>query len=1087
MLCDNITVNDSLQGVNAGLRNVSGELRDASTQVGVFGRDSEKLKGVQEALSKQYELHAKKVDIYKESIEKTGDKMQDNIKERDKLKSSLDDANKSYEKAVELYGEESTQAQEAKEQVSELSGEYEKKEVAVEANAKAIERHEGNLSRANAQMARTQGELNKINAELELSENKWITTGEVLENTGKKMEKTGKGMTTVGNNILKATAPLIGMGIAALKVSADFESSMSEVEAVSGATGAELKLLEDKAKEMGKATSKSATESAEALKYMSLAGWDVQESLDGLEPILRISEAGNINLATASDLTTDSMAALGLEVGELPIYLDKVAQSQASANTSAEEMLEAYVIAGGTFNNLNVDLDTSAALLGILANRGIKGSEAGNALNSTLTNLSGSTDKSKKMFEELGVEIYDQEGNYKGIENVLGDLSTAFEGMTEEEQNYYKTQLVGKNQLDTLNALLAGTGDEYDALKGEIEGAEGAAAEMAETMQDNLQGQMTKLKSELEGVGLQLGETLIPMARDFIGVVSDWTQRFADLSPKTQEMIVKGAGLAVGLGLLLSVGGKVVSGAGTLVKVTGLVAKGIGLAGTASTVGATAIGGVGTAAGAASGAAGLGGMVAGLGGVVVAAAPFLLAGAAIAGVGYAIHKGLSQEVVPEVDLFADKIETTAGVLEESAGSMGQSMEVVTTEISEGTKEAVGAYMELNDGAKESLDGLYINSTTITEEIKEDMIAQYKGMGEQVINQLEQDKEEELATLTKFFENSESLTHEEQQQILIDAQLHNNKEQLEVQQSQEQIEAILAKASKEKRALTREEKEEINQLQEEQKVKAVNVLSEQEVEAQIILERMKEYDGRITAEQASEHIKNLNEQRDGAVDAANEEYEQTVAAIIKQRDESGTISAEQAEMLIKDAQDQRDGVIEKAEETRDGAIEKIKEQSKGIEDSVDLSTGNILTQWDKLKTWWENWKPKAKEFIANTKENNKSQYSYTPSTKRDGKPAGSGFTQRWTGDDNFQGGLTTLHEKGFEVYDLPQGTRIYNHEASQEQVMKTAEAVARRIVNNDSGGGKGTTQNVTINSPNPISPYEVARQLKNVDKELAMGI
>lgn len=1054
MVLDSSGFNDSLKGVNAGLRNVKGELKDASAQIGTFGKDSERLKGVQEALGKQYELQAKKVDIYKKSIEKTSTKLQDNVKDRDKLKASLDSANKSYDEAIKLYGKESEQAKKAKEQISQLESEYKKKDQAIESNAKAIERYEGNLNRANAQLTKTQGELNKVNAELEKSNNRWIQAGETLTKTGDKMRSAGKGMTSVGNNILKATAPLVGMGIASLKVSGDFEKSMSEVQAISGATGSDLDRLEAKAKEMGKSTSKSASESAQALKYMSLAGWDVNESIEGLEPILRLAEAGSMNLANASDLTTDSMSSLGLEVGQLQTYLDKVAKSQASANTSANEMLQAYVIAGGTFKNLNVDLDTSATLLGVLANRGIKGSEAGNKINSTLVNLSGSTEKTKDVFKELGIEIYDQEGKYIGIESVLESLGSKFEGMTEEQSNFYKTQLVGKTQLDTINALLAGMGDEYSTLKTDIEGADGALEEMAKTMQDNMKGELTKLKSQLEGVGIQLGETLIPMASDFISVISDWVEKFSELDPKTQEMIVKTTALGVGLGGLLSVGGKVVSGAGSIIGVVGKLAIKLGTAQVASATATTAIGGVGTAAATAGGATGLGALASGLGGVVVGAAPFLAAGAAIAGTGYLIHKELSERAIPTVKLFDETI-------------------------SESTKENIGNFLELEQKATVSLNQLAWSGAEVTEEMKNNVLGNFTIMKDEVVSKLQEQKTDAVKEIEDMLKESTSLTEEEKLDMIKLTQDKYDNMIKQTEDGNKRIIEILDKAKDENRKVTDEERKEIIKIKEDMKEQGVRILSESETESLAILENLKAQSDIITAEMASEVVQNSLNQKEQSIKNAEEEYKERLRYAATLRADGSKESEDLADKIVEEAKRQKDEAVKYAEEMHANIIKEAKAQSKEHIEEIDWETGEIMSRWDKLKKWFSE-NPIVRWIKTKVDESQERGY-VSPMTGEL-----RGVRQNWRGNNNFEGGLTTLHEKGYEVYSLPRGTQIFNHEASQDMVIRTAEAVARRIVSTNQSSG-GTTQNITFNTSQALPASEIVRRFKNVNKELAMGI
>lgn len=387
-----------------------------------------------------------------------------------------------------------------------------------------------------------------------------------MEAASKKLNDVGSKMQDVGEDLTKkVTLPLVGIGTAATKLGVEFEKSMSEVAAVSGASAEELQQLEKAARDAGATTDKSARDAADALKYMALAGWDVETSQKALMPVLKMSSAAGIELGKTSDLVTDSMSSLGLTVDELNRYLDVVSLTQSKANTSAEGMMEAYVKAGGTFKNMNVSIDESAAMLGILANRGMKGAEAGNSLNSVMVNLSGSTDKTRKIFDELGIAIYDQQGNYIGLEATLEQLKTKFDGMTEAERNYYMAQLVGKSQIDTMTKLMDGLGNEYYDLKGQIEGADGALEQMYDTATNNTMGAINNLKSALEELGLKIFDSLQPTIESLIEKVQKLTDWFNNLSPSTQENIVKFGMLAAAIGPLLILGGKMAEGTSDII------------------------------------------------------------------------------------------------------------------------------------------------------------------------------------------------------------------------------------------------------------------------------------------------------------------------------------------------------------------------------------------------------------------------------------------------------------------------------------------------------------------------------------------
>ena len=313
----------------------------------------------------------------------------------------------------------------------------------------------------------------------------------------------------------------------AVNTYADFDQAMANTAAICGATADDYARLQQVALDMGKATTKTATESAEALGYMSLAGWDVNESIAGLEPILRLSEATQMGLATSSDLVTDSLSALGLQVDDLGGYLDVVAMANNKSNQTAQMLMEAYIAVGGTMKNLHVPIQESAAALGVLANRGIKGSEAGTALNAVINNLTTGTGQAGKMMDKLGISAFDSNGKFIGLAETLRVVDEATKDMTEEQRNAALVALGGKEHIDALNDLISGlnttTADgrsEWEALTDDLYNADGALSTMAATVTDTLKGAISIFGSAMDDMKIRLAQTFAPAAKDAINAVS---------------------------------------------------------------------------------------------------------------------------------------------------------------------------------------------------------------------------------------------------------------------------------------------------------------------------------------------------------------------------------------------------------------------------------------------------------------------------------------------------------------------------------------------------------------------------------------
>ena len=342
-----------------------------------------------------------------------------------------------------------------------------------------------------------------------------------------------------------AKAAVVGVGMASVNVGKEFEGAMSSWKATANANEEEFDKAREAALKMGRTTSKTATESANALEYMALAGWNVDDSITGLPGVLRLSEATELDLARTSDLVTDSMSALGLEITGLNGYLDIAAKANNKSNQTAEQLMEAYLGVGGTMKNLNVPLTESATALGVLANRGIKGSEAGNAMNAVMINLTSGTGQAGKKLKELGVSAFDSNGKFKGLKATLVELDKATAGLTEKERNAALAAVGGKQHVDALNDLLSGLNTtvadgktEWDSLNESLEHADGALEKMAQTKTDNLDGDLAILTSALQDAGIQIYDGLTDPLREGVQFATEMVYEFSgDIATALKEKL----------------------------------------------------------------------------------------------------------------------------------------------------------------------------------------------------------------------------------------------------------------------------------------------------------------------------------------------------------------------------------------------------------------------------------------------------------------------------------------------------------------------------------------------------------------------
>lgn len=334
------------------------------------------------------------------------------------------------------------------------------------------------------------------------------------------------GLSNVGSVASKAlglTAKAVGSvsaglsagAIASVKFGSNFEAAMSGVAATMGMTSTEInngsadyERLKQAAKDAGATTKFSASQAAEALNYMALAGYDVDESIATLPTVLNLAAAGGMDLATASDMVTDSMSALGDMAGTADSFVDKMAKTSQKSNTSVAQLGEAILTVGGTAKSMAGGVDEMNTVLGILADNGIKGAEGGTALRNMILSLSAPTDTASAKMEELGLSVFDAEGKMRPMNDVFNDLNDILSTMTEGEQTQVLNTIFNKVDLKSVNALLANSGERFDELSGYIADCDGAAANMADTMNNNLQGSVTILQSALEGLGIAVYEQM---------------------------------------------------------------------------------------------------------------------------------------------------------------------------------------------------------------------------------------------------------------------------------------------------------------------------------------------------------------------------------------------------------------------------------------------------------------------------------------------------------------------------------------------------------------------------------------------------
>ena len=402
---------------------------------------------------------------------------------------------------------------------------------------------------------------------LEEQANQSATALQKIGATGEKLQTVGNKISSVGQKLLPVTGVVTGLGTAAVKTAADFDSAMSKVAAVSGATGSDFDKLRDKAREMGAKTKFSATEAADAMNYMAMAGWKTEDMLSGIEGVMYLAAASGEDLATTSDIVTDALTAFGLTAGDSGHFADVLAAASSNANTNVSMMGETFKYCAPVAGALGFSVEDTAEAIGLMGNAGIKASQAGTSMRSIMTNLTGDVKLSGAAIGDVTIATTNADGSMRSLSAILADCRVAFGGMTEAEKANNAETLVGKNAMSGFLALMNAAPEDIAKVSGAVNNCKDAAKNMTDTMQDNLEGQLTILKSQLQELAISFGDLLMPAVRSIVSGLQGMVDVLNAMPDGVKQVIMIIALLAAALGPVLIIIGKVISAVGTIMTI----------------------------------------------------------------------------------------------------------------------------------------------------------------------------------------------------------------------------------------------------------------------------------------------------------------------------------------------------------------------------------------------------------------------------------------------------------------------------------------------------------------------------------------
>ena len=575
----------AMKAAVASMKQLSSEYSLAAANAKLYGTKSDALKAKISELTQKMDVQKTKVEDCKSHYETLTTRLDNNKKKSEELKAKVAELSKAYEESKEATGENSEETKKLKTELDKAEKQLATTEAQTTKYEAAVKKQGAAVTQAEADLANMEVQLRDVNAEL---------ARQKFDEYAEKAGKVGQAVQTAGQHMMKVTTAIGGVAAASVTVAANFEQQMSKVQAISGATAEDTDRLTESARQWGRDTKYSATEAGEAFEYMALAGWKTDDMLEGIGGILNLAAASAMDLGTASDIVTDYLTAFGLSAKDAGKFADEMAYAMSHSNTTTEALGEAYKNCAATAASMGYSVEETTAVLMTMANAGVRGGEAGTALNAIMTRLATDTKGCATELSKYGVEVYDAQGNMNSLSSILTGVRGVWNNLTDEQQANLAKTIAGTNQFSALQTIMSGLSDEaiasgmsFSDYSEALQNCDGTASDMAATMQDNLLGRLTQLKSKLEDVGITIGNSLMPFMEKAVAKIGELADKFASLSPQQQETILKIAGVVAALGPLLTITGKAIT-------VSGQISKGVGkVVGKLAEMGTTAGGATG--------------------------------------------------------------------------------------------------------------------------------------------------------------------------------------------------------------------------------------------------------------------------------------------------------------------------------------------------------------------------------------------------------------------------------------------------------------------------------------------------------------
>ena len=580
----------AMKAAVASMKQLSSEYSLAAANAKLYGTQSDALRAKITELTQKMEVQKTKVKECEKQHETLTTRLKNQQTRHETLKQRVEDLSKAYEESKEATGEDSEETKKLEEQLKKAEKQLATTEKQIKNSETAIKNQEAAVTKANAELADMEVQLREVNAEL---------ARQKFDDYAEKAGKVGSAVEGAGQIMTRASVAIAGVATAAVKTTADFEAQMSRVQAISGATGEDLQALEDQAIQLGASTKFSASEAAQGMENLASAGFSTQEIMAAMPGMLDLAAASGEDLAASSDIAASTLRGFGLEAEQAGHVADVLAKNAADTNAAVADTGEAMKYVAPVAAAMGISFEECAAAIGIMSDAGIKGSQAGTSLRGALSRLAKPTDVMQQKMDELGLSFFDGEGKMLSLSDMTAMLQDKLSGLTQEERNNALVTIFGQESLSGMLALMQAGSGRVDELTESYLNCDGAAAEMADTMQNNLKGQIEELSGTVETIAITIGNILLPYIKEAVDKIQEWANKFLELDEGQQRTIIKIAAVVAAIGPLLLVVGKLITFSANVSSAIGTLASGFskvggmaGIATKAHTALSAAIGGI---------------------------------------------------------------------------------------------------------------------------------------------------------------------------------------------------------------------------------------------------------------------------------------------------------------------------------------------------------------------------------------------------------------------------------------------------------------------------------------------------------------